>query len=116
MQKVSDIPYATKFGGREHVDMKLGQYIDEMRAHKIIGGNHPWYVFKGHPIPSASETKDSLVKHEFCPIPNQLATAFKHASPPIQERPDYNVREMFVNAQWALGGEGTGAPVSMIFF
>lgn len=26
---------------------------------------------------------------------------------------DVKTREMFVNAQWALGGEGTGAPVSV---
>lgn len=29
--QVSDIPYASKFGGAGNVDMKLSEYIDEVR-------------------------------------------------------------------------------------
>lgn len=112
---VSDIPYAQKFGGGEQVEMTLRQYIEEVRAHKMLGGKHPWYVFKGHPIPAASDKPDSLVRYETCPIPDILADAFKRASPPgttLVQRSPQDRRKMFVNAQWALGGEGTGAPVS----
>jgi hypothetical protein len=110
---VSDIPYAQKFGGAQHVDMKLREYIEEVRAHKIIGGTHPWYVFKGHPIPAGSDREDSLVKIENVPTPDIIHHAFKHASPPgtVNGHNDMDKRSMFVNAQWALGGEGTGAPV-----
>jgi hypothetical protein len=30
--QVSDIPYASKFGGAGNVDMKLSEYIDEVRS------------------------------------------------------------------------------------
>lgn len=36
--QVSDIPYATKFGGAQSVDMTLADYIEEVRAHKMLGG------------------------------------------------------------------------------
>ena len=119
--QVSDIPYAQKFGGGQQVTMTLREYIEEVKAHQIVGGNHPWYVFKGHPIPSASDRADSLVKYETCPIPDILATAFAQASPPNAMNMNQNQNEasnkrfMFVNAQWALGGAGTGAPVSSLY-
>ncbi len=79
--------------------------------------SHPWYVFKGHPIPHASEAKDSLVKYEQCPTPSQIQEAFLHACPSTTSTEPFRYggtksREIFINAQWALGGEGTGAPVS----
>ena len=40
--QVSDIPYADKFGGTEHVDMLLNEYIEEVKSHRMIGGKHPW--------------------------------------------------------------------------
>ena len=66
---MSDIPYAQKFGGLGVEQMSLGEYVSEVRAHRIIGGSHPWYVFKGHPVPSVSEGADSLVSLESCPTP-----------------------------------------------
>jgi len=110
--QVSDIPYAAKFGGAEKVDMKLSEYIKEVREHRMVGGSHPWYVFKGHPVPSGSEKADSLVQYEHYPTPTILKKAFELASPPtLRGKSGSKSREMFVNAQWALGGEGTGAPI-----
>lgn len=113
--QVSDIPYAQKFGGGQQVTMTLREYIEEVKAHEMLGGNHPWYVFKGHPIPGSSDRADSLVKYETCPIPDPLYTAFLQAAPPgAADAMGKNKRTMFVNAQWALGGAGTGAPVSVL--
>lgn len=115
--QVSDIPYTQKFGGGQQVTMSLREYIEEVKAHQIVGGSHPWYVFKGHPIPSASDRADSLVKYDTCPMPDILITAFSQAAPPTannnnRQIPNDNARRnMFVNAQWALGGAGTGAPI-----
>ncbi len=107
---MSDIPYAQKFGGSDMVEMTLAEYIEEVKNHRLIGGQHPWYVFRGHPIPQGSESKTSFVKHETCPLPDLIKNAFLSACPIPPE--SGGEREMFVNAQWALGGEGTGAPVS----
>lgn len=41
---VSDIPYAQKFGGTASMEMSLAEYIDEVRNHRILGGQHPWLV------------------------------------------------------------------------
>jgi hypothetical protein len=35
--QVSDIPYASKFGGAGNVDMKLSEYIDEVRVVELWG-------------------------------------------------------------------------------
>jgi len=67
--QVSDIPYAQKFGGSAMVDMTLAEYVSEVTAHRIVGGRHPWYVFKGHPVPSVAEAEHSLVPFESCPTP-----------------------------------------------
>lgn len=80
--QVSDIPYAIKFGGAEKVDMKLSEYIKEVKDHRMVGGNHPWYVFKGHPVPSQSEKSDSLVRYDHFPTPTTIKKAFELASPP----------------------------------
>ena len=115
---MSDIPYAQKFGGGQQVDMSLGDYIDEVRAHRMLGGHHPWYVFKGHPIPAQSDAADSLVKYDMCPMPALVRGAFERAAPANSlnniEAGNPTERLLFVNAQWALGGEGTGAPVCII--
>lgn len=109
---VSDIPYAQKYGGAGHQDMTLREYIEEMREHKLVGGNHPWYVFKGHPIPMSSEGSESLVPYDDCPTPDTIASAFEMLNPPTSRGKVGRIsREIFINAQWALGGEGTGAPV-----
>lgn len=60
--QVSDIPYSDKFGSDRHVDKTLGEYIEEVKQHHMVGGRHPWYVFKGNAIPRMSEAKDSLVR------------------------------------------------------
>ena len=109
--QVSDIPYAEKFGGTESVDMKLSEYIKEMEEHRVVGGRHPWYVFRAHQIPQNSESRDSLAKFELCPTPEALEQAFEQVPPNPQGLTGKKARTMFVNAQWALGCEGTGAPV-----
>jgi hypothetical protein len=118
---VSDIPYAQKFGGSERVDMTLQEYVDEIRDKNMPGGGHPWYVFKGHPIPKQSEAKDSLVQYRDTPTPDAIFDAFLQVSrnnhrahraiPPEATPKDPRSRGLFINAQWALGGAGTGAPV-----
>ena len=110
---MSDIPYADKFGGSAHVDKTLGEYIEEVKEHRMIGGSHPWYVFKGNVIPQMSDAEDSLVRIHDCPTPPVLQRAFeKTAGANLRGRGGVEGRKVFVNAQWALGGEGTGAPVS----
>ena len=110
--QVSDIPYAIKYGGGGYTDMTLAEYIAEMHAHKVIGDAHPWYVFRGHPVPQGTEAADSLVRYEDCPTPPIIQAAFERVNPPgMRGREGKKAREIFVNAQWALGSEGTGAPV-----
>jgi hypothetical protein len=119
--QVSDIPYAKKFGGEAAQDMTLGEYIDRMFSHDLPGGAHPWYVFKGHPVPSMSdESPNSLVPYEQCPTPRSLQLAFELAkvlpwetSSNASDALDKEERRLFINAQWALGAEGTGAPVGL---
>lgn len=92
--------------------MTLGAYIDQVHEHKLIGGRHPWYVFKGHPIPMMSDEEDSLVALQDCPTPDVITKAFEFLNPATMKgNKGIESRKMFVNAQWALGGEGTGAPV-----
>lgn len=110
--QVSDIPYADKFGGSEHIDMKLGEYMEEVRAHRMVGGSHPWYVFLGNPIPRLSEAESSLVRYDRCPTPPAVQQAFERVNPPSARGMEGSKsRLLFVNAQWAFGGEATGAPV-----
>lgn len=67
---VSSIPYAKKFKAEaEAVDMSLGDYIREVQTRRMEGGEHPWYVFKGNPIPQASERHDSMVQDNLTPLP-----------------------------------------------
>jgi hypothetical protein len=70
------------------------------------------YVFRGHPIGRQDERDDSLVHLDIMPTPKHIMDAISQIggvkdspSPPKLDR------SLFVNAQWALGGEGTGAPV-----
>lgn len=113
---VSDVPYSDKFGGAGKISMTLNEYIQEVRDHRLVGGTHPWYVFKGHPIPSLSDrASDSLVPYHIIPTPRSLFNAFSKISPPPNKYiSEVGSRELFINAQWALGGEGTGAPVSIL--
>ena len=84
-----------------------------MTEHRLVGGKHPWYVFRGHPIPDKSENEDSLVKFEDMPTPPLLQKAFERMIPSSNRgKEGEESREIYVNSQWALGGEGTGAPVS----
>ena len=112
--QVSDIPYANKYGGTGSQEMTLQEYIEEMIDHRIVGGKYPWYVFKGHPISNGdSEKPESLVKYNECPTPPMLQEAFTLFGQHVEkdESKPFKEREIYVNAQWALGGEGTGAPV-----
>ena len=86
----------------------------QVREHRLVGGKHPWYVFRGHPIPDRSEEGDSLVKWDDMPTPPLLQKAFERMIPSNGRGKDgEESREIYVNSQWALGGEGTGAPVSV---
>jgi len=101
-----------QYGGAGQVDMTLGEYVTEVRAHDIVGGKHPWYVFKGHPIPHMSEGEDSLVQYDIVPTPPSITKAFELFNPATARGKEGKAsREIFINAQWAMGGEGTGAPV-----
>ena len=69
-------------------------------------------MFRGHPIPSESEKPESLVKYSDLPTPRLLQDAFERMSPPTARgKEGLSSRDIYVNSQWALGGEGTGAPV-----
>jgi hypothetical protein len=121
--QVSPIPYSTKFGGGGFVEMKLGEYISGLRSHNLTGGRYPWYVFKGHPIRDGrSNAKNSLVNAEDVPTPRVIAEAlhfvnmgpFYDTSATVSKEEYESLlasRKDFINAQWALGGAGTGAPV-----
>jgi len=117
--QVSSIPYSTKFGGDGMTRMPLAQYINEMRAHNITGGPHPWYVFQGTPLRNAPPDS-SLVAYNRVPTPPTIAEAMHYVNMGRnymttfrfeQDKKVESRRKNFVNAQWALGGEGTGAPV-----
>jgi hypothetical protein len=111
--QVSDIPYSEKFGSDQHVDKTLAEYIEEVQQHNVEGGRHPWYVFKGNSIPRMSDTKDSLVRIQDCPTPRAIQAAFERTASVSMRGKGGGVeaRKIFVNAQWALGGVGTGAPI-----
>jgi hypothetical protein len=98
--------------------MTLGEYIEEVDKHRIIGGVHPWYVFKGHRIPVLSDAEGSLVKYESCPTPPLLQHAFERypQTESVRGLTGVDSRKLFVSAQFALGGEGTGAPVRFFSF
>lgn len=82
----------------------------------MTGGKHPWYVFKGNTIPVVSDAENSIVRIEDCPTPSVLQKAFEQtAGENMRNKKGVEGRKVFVNAQWALGGEGTGAPVRMLF-
>jgi hypothetical protein len=123
MVQVSSIPYSNKFGGDGVIEQKLSEYIEAMRSHNLTGGSHPWYVFKGHPIRSVStNAPTSLVFYDNIPTPKLITESLHY----VNMGSNYNSKETlshteilslgtsrkdFINAQWALGGEGTGAPV-----
>ncbi len=120
--KVSSIPYSVKFNGDGSTEMTLAQYMDQVETHKMVGGSHPWYVFIGHPLKVERHSKikarappnnSHLVDYDLVPTPHLLHEAFemltKGPNTRISDEP--NQRADFVNAQWAYGGAGTGAPV-----
>ena len=83
-----------------------------MTEHRLVGGKHTWYVFRGHPIPQQSELPNSLVKYADLPTPTIIQLAFERMSPPTARgKEGVTSRDIYVNGQWALGGPGTGAPV-----
>lgn len=107
----------------------MKQYIDSLEQHNVVGGSHPWYVFRGHPVPAASENVDSLVSYKHLLTPWSIQTAFSAAVPNTKATDDIFLeqeapirssyeRGRFVNAQWAFGGPGpgTGASVGELFY
>ena len=109
---VSDIPYAEKFGGHDHADMTLASYLEAEAEHRVVGGALPWYVFRSHPVPNASEAAASFVPLKDVPTPASIQACFDKLAPvKFRGRSGEAARQVFINAQWALGAEGTGAPV-----
>ncbi len=67
---------------------------------------------QGHSIPTLSDSRRSLVRIERCPTPLSIQVAFERVlNPQTRGKTGVDARRTFVNAQWAFGGEGTGAPV-----
>jgi hypothetical protein len=100
--------------------MTLSDYIAQVHEHRVAGGRKTHYLFRGHPIPFMSEANDSFVPYALCPTPDVIyKAATKIPSGPMGPRAGprgnraqgHKHRENFVNAQWALGAEGSGAPM-----
>jgi hypothetical protein len=143
---VSSIPYSKKFSGVGDVDMTLGEYMDAMLNGTIPGGEHPWYVFVGHPITELQKASSSSSSGHSAPSPLKNLRGGGDPDAPVSRKPfvnthlvDYDLvptppalidafnlltrgpaavplmsgssRSDFVNAQWAFGEKGTGAPV-----
>jgi hypothetical protein len=115
-----------KFGSLNGKESSLGDYIQAMSNHSLEGGDHPWYVFKGHPVPRRSSAEDSLVPTTTVPIPRLMYDIFatwrehitddkvlareKGNDPEAIDEQEKRRKDM-VNMQWALGTAGSGAPV-----
>jgi len=71
------------------------------------------YVFKGH-IVRTMEEKSSLVPWTLVPTPPAVQQAFDEvlgiSDRADNDRANFRSRSIFINAQWAFGGEGSGAP------
>lgn len=84
-----------------------------MKSHRVAGGSRIHYLFKGHKIPTDSEAPESLVPYDQCPTPPAIYESIKSMN--SGGKPDkvggHKGRDLFVNAQWALGAEGSGAPM-----
>ncbi len=108
------------------IDMTIKDYVVEMdrgvlhQSGTTSRPSRPWYVFKGHTIPTvADDPMTSLVLYEDCVTPQTLQHAFEllshkqpvHPSKPVISNIFKKSRLLFVNAQWALGNAGSGAPV-----
>eukprot|EP00947_MAST-08B_sp_MAST-8B-sp1_P004191 g4191.t1 len=106
--QVSSIPYAIKFSGAGRTQRTIGEYALQMREHTLVGGQHPWYIFKGHPIEQQNANK-SLVPESIVPVPRLINEAADlHAR---RTGSALRGRQHWLNRQWAMGGPGTGAPV-----
>eukprot|EP01038_Epipyxis_sp_PR26KG_P009381 gene9381-12640_t len=110
---VTTIPYSETFNAPPAKIKRLADYLNETRHHRIYGGKYPWYIFRSHMIPQGSEADDSMVPYKYCHNPPAFTEAFKNFIP-LNERPYADIqgmreRNMFCNAQLAIGGEATGA-------
>jgi hypothetical protein len=79
----------------------------------VRGGNSPWYVFRGHFVPTQSEDPNySLVSTDVCPTPPQLMKTLNRI-PDRHHQNDKTPKSRYndANIQWSLGFEGSGAPV-----
>ena len=101
-------------------------------------------MFRGHPVPKGSDGPTSFVPAAICPTPPALQqvlltctylksqpspTLQHHLNFPSLQRQAFEMikdsiidkkdekkgREIFVNAQWAFGATGTGAPVRVLY-
>ena len=116
MVQQSSIPYSSKFGGDGTEEIMLEDYLHHMRNHSLVGGKHPWYVFVGTPL-GRKLREDSLVDISVIPTPPLIGEAmhyvnmganYNHELPAnLYDRKLEVTRKDFINAQWALGGEGT---------
>ena len=52
-----------------------------MQGHSLKGGDHPWYVFKGHPVPNAANEQHSLVDLDTVHIPALIDKVFDRDYP-----------------------------------
>lgn len=66
------------------------------------------------------EEKSSLVPWTLVPTPSIIQQAFDEvlglSERTNSDRANFRSRNIFINAQWAFGGEGTGAPGKTLFF
>lgn len=112
---ISEIPYSDKFGGSGIVEqMPLREYIEQVHEHRVGGGRKPDYLFKGHNIPTASEANDSFIPYPLCPTPESIYQAvlrIPSAETRASKVAGHRMRDPFINAQWSLGVEGSGAPM-----
>ena len=72
-------------------------------------------VFKGHKLEAQGKRdRYPLQSDEISPTPDYINDVYKQTaranSKPKGHR-ETTKYDMFVNAQWAIGGEGTGAPI-----
>ena len=98
--------------------MFLKDYIEQVRGHTVRGGRKAHYLFRGHGIPDQSENPHyTFVPYDMCPTPEAIYKGVGMIPNPggpgkhVDESKGPRGRELFVNAQWSLGMEGSGAPV-----
>lgn len=126
---VSAIPYAKKFSSNDGQRTELlSDYVSKMLNFTLARDQHPWYVFKGHPVSRMPHAPEQawFVDPDVVPPPETILDAFTLASNFSQPKsspermavddsdPYERAKQRFwpfVNVQWALGSAGSGAPM-----